>query len=117
LESEKQSGASQAEKRSDARQHSRFNLDGDLKIYSRISSVVTGRTVDISEAGLAAMLQIEVPVNQVVRLEFKLPLGGVSIRALVRQRNVFRYGFQFVEPDSDAQELINRFCRECKPRA
>jgi len=116
LESEKQSRASQTEKLSDARQHSRFKLDGDLKIYSRISSVVMGRTVDISEAGLAAMLQIEVPVNQVVRLEFKLALGGVSIRALVRQRNVFRYGFQFVEPDSDAQELINRFCRERKPR-
>ena len=118
MESEKQSGASQTEKLSDARQHSRFKLDGDLKIYSRISSVVVGRTVDISEAGLAAMLQIEVPIDQVVRLEFKLlPHDLVSIRALVRQRNVFRYGFQFVEPDSDAQELINRFCRECKPRA
>ena len=117
MESEKQSGASQAERLSDARQHSRFKLDGDLKIYSRISSVVIGRTVDISEAGLAAILQIEVPVNQVVRLEFKLPHDRVSIRALVRQRNAFRYGFQFVEPDSDAQELINRFCRERKPRA
>jgi len=116
LESGKQSGASQTERLVDARQHSRFKLHVDVKIYSRISSVLTGRTLDISEAGLAAMLQIEVPLDQVVRLEFKLPLGGVSIRALVRQRNAFRYGFQFVEPDSDAQELINRFCRERKPR-
>lgn len=78
--------------------------------------MVIGRAVDISEAGLAAMLRIEFPVEQVVRLEFKLPLVSVSIRALVRQRNAFRYGFQFVEPDSDAQELIFRFCTERKSR-
>ena len=116
MESEKQAGANQTERLIDARQHSRFKLDVDVKIYSRISSVVTGRTVDISEAGLAAMLRIEVPVEQVVRLEFKLPLGSVSIRALVRQRNAFRYGFQFVEPHSEAQELIIRFYRERRPR-
>lgn len=116
MESAKQAGASQTERLIDARQHSRFKLDVDVKIYSRISSVVTGRTLDISVAGLAAMLRIEVPVEQVVRLEFKLPLGSVSIRALVRQRSAFRYGFQFVEPDSDAQELIVHFCSERKPR-
>ena len=75
-----------------------------------------GRTVDISEQGLAAMLQIEIPLEQVVRLDFELPLGGISIRALVRQRNAFRYGFQFVEPDSYAQELIIRFCDERRLR-
>ena len=71
-----------------------------------------GRAVDISEKGLAVMLQIEIPLDQVVRLEFELSLGLVSIRALVRQRSAFRYGFQFVEPDAFAQELINRFCYE-----
>jgi len=30
-------------------------------------------------------------------LEFTLPFGPVRIYALVRQRNAFRYGFQFVE--------------------
>ena len=75
-----------------------------------------GRTVDISETGLAAMVQIEIPPDQVVRLEFELPIGLVSLRALVRQRNAFRYGFQFVEPDSEGQELISRFCRELTPR-
>jgi hypothetical protein len=117
LEREKQFGASQAPKLVDARQHRRFKLDIDVKIYSRTSTRVMGRTVDISEAGLAAILKIEIPLDQVVRLEFKLSLGLVSVRALVRQRNAFRYGFQFVEPDSDAQELISRFCRALSPRS
>jgi c-di-GMP-binding flagellar brake protein YcgR len=117
VESEKQSGASRTERLIDDRRHPRFKLDLDVKIYSRASTVLTGRSVDISETGLAAMLKIEIPLDQVVRLEFKLSLGLVSVRALVRQRNAFRYGFQFVEPDSDAQKLIIRFCRELAPRS
>jgi len=116
LASENDSGTSRTGKLIDARKHSRFNVDVDVKIYSRNSSRVMGRTVDISEQGLAVMVQIEIPLDQVVRLEFELPLGVVSIRALVRQRSAFRYGFQFVEPGSYAQELINRFCDELKLR-
>jgi c-di-GMP-binding flagellar brake protein YcgR len=111
LEFEKQSGASQTA-RIDARQHPRFKLDVDVKIYPRASGMVMGRAVDVSETGLGAMLKIEIPLDQVVRLELKLSLDLVSVRALVRQRNAFRYGFQFVEPDSEAQGLISRFCRE-----
>jgi c-di-GMP-binding flagellar brake protein YcgR len=117
LESEDNIETSPTGKLIDARKRPRFKLDVDVKIYPRDKSRVTGRTVDISERGLAVMLKIEVPLDQVVRLEFELPLGVVSIRALVRQRNAFRYGFQFVEPDSYAQELIIRFCSEGKSRS
>jgi hypothetical protein len=55
------------------------------------------------------MLKVEVPLGTVVRLEFELPLGTVDVPALVRQRNAFRYGFQFVEA-STAQETIGRTC-------
>ena len=116
MASENDSGTSRTGKLIDARKHSRFNVDVDVKIYSRNSSRVMGRTVDISEQGLAGMVQIEIPLDQVVRLEFELPLGVVSIHALVRQRSAFRYGFQFVEPDSYAQELIIRFCDERRLR-
>lgn len=115
LESEKQPANYRSEKVTDAREHARVKLEVDVKIYSRSSSAVLGHTVDISEAGLAALAQIEVSVDQVVRLEFKLQEDRVSIRALVRYRNAFRYGFQFVEPDSDAQQSIVRFCRERTP--
>jgi c-di-GMP-binding flagellar brake protein YcgR len=117
LESEDNIETSHTGKPIDARKHSRFKLDVDVKIYPRDSSRVTGRTVDISEQGLAVMLQIEIPLDQVVRLEFELPPGVVSIRALVRQRNAFRYGFQFVEPDSYAQELIISFCGGLKSQS
>ena len=65
-----------------------------------IAAVVRGHTVDISESGISAMLRVEVPVGEVVRLEFQLPLGDVDVLALVRQRSAFRYGFQFVDINS-----------------
>jgi hypothetical protein len=73
--------------------------------------VVRGHTVDISESGISAMLRVEVPLGEVVRLEFSLPTGDVEVHALVRQRSAFRYGLQFVE-DSAVQSVIARTCRQ-----
>ena len=104
-------GTGQAGSFPEARRHPRFKLDVGLRVYPRNSAVVRGHTVDISEAGISAMLRVEVPIGEVVRLEFGLPLGEVEVHALVRQRNAFRYGFQFME-DSSVRDLIRRTCRE-----
>lgn len=95
----------------DARRHPRYRLETDVRIYPRNSAVVRGHTVDISESGISAMLRVEVPIGEVVRLEFSLPAADVDVHALVRQRNAFRYGFQFVEASS-AQDVIGRTCRQ-----
>ncbi len=95
----------------EARRHPRFKLEVDIRVYPRNASVVRGHTLDMSESGISAMLRVEVPIGEVVRLEFTLPLGAVEIHALVRQRNAFRYGLQFVE-SSTAQEVIGRTCRQ-----
>ena len=94
----------------DPRRHPRFKLEVDIRVYPRDSPVVRGHTVDISESGISAMLRVEVPLGGVVRLEFTLPLGEVEVLAMVRQRNAFRYGFQFVEASS-ANDIIGRTCR------
>jgi hypothetical protein len=96
----------------DARRHPRYRLETDIRVYARNSSVVRGHTVDISESGVSAMLRVEVPIGEVVRLEFSLPTGDVDVQALVRQRSAFRYGFQFVVEASSAQDVIWRTCRQ-----
>ena len=95
----------------EARRHRRFNLEVQIRIYPRDCPVVRGDTVDISESGISAMLREEIPIGEVVRLEFTLPFGEVEILAMVRQRNAFRYGFQFVETSS-AQDILGRTCRQ-----
>ena len=95
----------------EARRHARYRLETEICIYPRNMPVVRAHTVDISESGISTMLRVEVPLGEVVRLELKLPLGAVAVHALVRQRNAFRSGFQFVE-SSSAQEVIARTCRQ-----
>lgn len=55
------------------------------------------------------MLKIEVPVGEMVELQFKLPNGPVTVYAMVRHRNAFRYGFQFVETPS-SREIVLEAC-------
>jgi hypothetical protein len=73
--------------------------------------MLSGYTVDLSESGISAMLRLELPLGEVVELRFVLPSGPVMIFAMVRQRNAFRYGFQFVGSDSE-REVLRRTCRD-----
>ena len=73
--------------------------------------MLPGRTVDISESGIAAMLTLEVPVSEIVTLDFRLPFGPVTIPAMVRQRNAFRYGFQFLD-SNDVNEVSRSTCHQ-----
>jgi hypothetical protein len=95
----------------DARRQPRFKIEVDISINSRKCGVLKGHTVDISESGIAAMLRIEASLGEVVELDFALPGGAVTIQAIGRQRNAFRYGFEFVDSDS-VHELIRRTCRD-----
>lgn len=95
----------------DARRHPRFEIEVDITITSRTCGVLMGRTVDLSESGVAAMLIVEAPLGEVVELNFTLPFGSVAIHAMVRQRNAFRYGFEFIDPDF-LPEIIRRTCRD-----
>jgi hypothetical protein len=95
----------------EARRHPRYQIDVEMRVYPRNSPVLRGHTVDISESGISAMLRDEVPIGEVVRLEFSLPAGDIEIHALARQRNAFRYGFEFLEAISQL-EIIQRTCRQ-----
>ena len=94
----------------EARRHPRYSLEIDIRVYARDAAVVRGHSVDISESGISVMLRDEMPIGEVVRLEFPLATGDVSIHALTRHRNAFRYGFQFLEAISQL-EIIQRACR------
>jgi PilZ domain len=94
----------------DVRRHPRFKMDIEIAISSHTTGRLVGRTVDISESGISAILKTEAPLGELVQLQFSLPLGEVEITALVRQRNAFRYGFEFVE-QGPPRELVERTCR------
>jgi hypothetical protein len=64
----------------------------------------------MGDHGLSATVPVELPVGEVVQLNLTLQLGGVAAFAAVRNKNGYRHGFQFVEPNP-AQHLIRENCR------
>jgi hypothetical protein len=86
-------------------------MEADITISSSTLGLLKGRTVDISEAGIAAMLPIEVSAGEIVELSFTVPDGPVTVSATVSQKNAFRYGFEFFVPNG-ASETIRRTCRD-----
>lgn len=95
----------------DPRRQPRFKMVTDIKVYSRNCGLLKGRTVDISESGLAAMLTLEAPVGEMVELEFELRSRPLTIFAIVRQKNAFRYGFEFVDSNA-TNEVVRIACRQ-----
>ena len=96
----------------DSRRKPRFRIEVDIELDSRTCGMLKGYTVDISESGIAAMLRIEVPLGELVGLDIALPCGRTRVQAIGRQRNAFRYGFEFVDSEA-VHELIRRTCRDC----
>jgi PilZ domain len=79
------------------RRHTRCEMEVEV-IVRTDSALLPGRTHDISESGMAAILPVELREGQEVELQIRLRSGTQIIRAIVRYRNVFHHGFEFVRP-------------------
>jgi hypothetical protein len=93
----------------DARRDLRFKLHVEVKIDSPSMGSVSGRTLDISDHGLSATLPAQLLVGEVVLLNLTLRIGDVGVVGRVGNRNAYRHGFRFVEPNP-AQHLIRENC-------
>ena len=100
--------------KSETRRHRRLELETEVTVYSE-RGVVPGRTLDISESGIAAILPVELKIGETVELKIKLPITVATARAVVRSRNVFRYGFEFLQPMRDvvSYDAADDACQIC----
>jgi len=67
-----------------------------------------GRTKDISENGLGAVVAGELDADESLELEFYLPgkLNLVKLTAEVRYHQGFQYGFRFMGIDDQQRNMI-----------
>jgi hypothetical protein len=93
----------------EARRDLKFKLYIDVKMRSRSTGSVLGKSLEMSERGLSATLPFELPIGKVVALNLMLRIGNVNVHATVRDRNAFRHGLQFLEP-KPALRLIQENC-------
>jgi hypothetical protein len=109
MDREKQLTAHVASFPNEQRAHSRFSFKVLLRIHCQAGEVISGRTIDVSESGIAAVVSLELIVGQ-SKLDFQLPSGPVSVQAVVKNKRAFRYGFEFL-PEQHERETIKRGCR------
>jgi PilZ domain len=77
------------------RRHPRATLEVDIVVHSKMAGPVPGRTLEISESGISAILAVELSIGEAVELEVSLPLERVNVKAVVKNKNIFRHGFEF----------------------
>ena len=90
------------------RAHSRYLLDQRLVVWAK--ETLHGRTKDIAEGGMGAIIPGNIDEGEIVELELHLPNTPepLKLKAEVRYRHGFQYGFRFLNPTSEQKEAIRR---------
>jgi hypothetical protein len=96
------------------RKCTRFLLDQRLKVVLPGNKAVHGRTRDISEGGLGAV--IADPLDPGTRVELEFPVGiqdlPLRLSAVVCFRRGFHHGFEFLVPSSNDLAVIRKVCSQ-----
>lgn len=80
----------------------------DLRLVVKAKTTLHGRTKNLGEGGMGATVAGDIPLGELVEVQFQVPHATepMAIRAEVRYRQGFQYGFKFLQPTEDQLELI-----------
>jgi c-di-GMP-binding flagellar brake protein YcgR len=73
-------------------------------------SATRGITLDISEAGLGALVQGDLRLGETVEIDLQLPEHSLSAIAIVRHTSSVRSGFEFLGMTPEERLQIARAC-------
>lgn len=82
----------------------------DIRLIVRAAETLHGRTKDLGEGGLGATIPGNIAGGEVVEVEFHLPgvREAMRLKAEVRYRQGFQYGFKFLDAGEKQKEMIRR---------
>ena len=101
---------------SDRRRHPRFPIDLRVTWIQGDGSTVrgaVGRACDISQSGISVFLPKTLHVGETSELQFKLPTchEPMRVRVVLRTRDSFRYGFEFISLSAHQRNLLTQLCQ------
>jgi hypothetical protein len=76
-----------------------------------------GHCRDLAEAGIGILLAAELNSGEVTGLSFSVPGAAVPwvVRAVVRYRRGYHYGFEFLSLTEEQQKLLTSYLKGLKP--
>jgi len=97
------------------RRFPRYQLDVRIVVHvfrAGVNSTVWGRSTMIGQEGIGGTLTGGLELGEVVGLEFTLPLSRqpTKLRAIVRYKDGFQYGLEFLAMDAAQKEALRRAC-------
>jgi hypothetical protein len=98
------------------RKYDRFLIDVRLIIRTS-KKTLHGRTKNLAEGGMGATVAGDIPLHEMVELQFQLPETAepLVLRAEVRYRQGFQYGFRFIPPTEEQAETIRQGVKDLQP--
>ena len=102
------------------RKHQRYIFSESLVVIRRLSPTDICRLpaicMEISEGGMSAIVTEPLKDGDEVTLSFDvMPETQINVRAIVRNHNEFRYGFEFVGLSEEQRGKIRAACASLNP--
>jgi len=87
-------------------------------LRSGVLDTVPGRSLDVCEGGLAAVLAADLHPGDAVAVQLRLPEMGVALqaKAIIRHRAALRYGMEFLSLSPEHQAMIRYWIDSIDPR-
>jgi TonB family protein len=86
-------------------------------LRSGASASIPGRSLDLGEGGVAAVLAAELQLGEWVGVQFQLPNAAQALqtKAVVRHHNQLRCGFEFLGLSPDQRSMIRSWAGSSEP--
>ena len=93
-----------------ARRYPRFALDISVRVFPDGGQRADGRGHDFGLGGMALYVALDLALGDKIRLDFVLPYSRapLSLDAVVRNRQGFRYGVEFVQLSPETEQELRR---------
>jgi TonB family protein len=96
------------------RRSTRYRVQAPLDVTvlrSGVPDTVPGRSVNVCERGIGAVLAAEIKPGEVVGVEVQLPMGGDALRsrAMVRYQDKLQCGMEFVGLSAEQRDTIREW--------
>src|SRR5580700_11348783 len=96
------------------RRHPRYRADFQITVSYLLGDnyqKIEGHCRDLSEAGIGILLAAELNVSEVTGLSFSPPGSSNpwEVRAVVRYRRGYHYGFEFLSLTSEQQQWLKNY--------